>query len=93
MAFFKLKIESGFKTVSSYNYKFGAFPLLGGGLGWGLIYYKVRFYESKIENCFKTVSSHTYHNAVITRNVSDEVIQLNDNYRLPRKFSEIFAKL
>ena len=36
MAFFKLKIESGFKTVSSYNYKFGAFPLLGGGLGWGL---------------------------------------------------------
>ena len=61
--------------------------------GWGLIYYKVRFYEPKIENCFKTVSSHTYHNAVITRNVSDEVIQLNDNYRLPRKFSEIFAKL
>ena len=33
----KVKIESHFKIISSYNYKFGAFPLLGGGLGWGLI--------------------------------------------------------
>ena len=36
----KLKVESGFKAVGSYNYKFGASPpFIGGGLGWGLINY------------------------------------------------------
>ena len=39
-------------SVSKWDYRFGAFPLLGGGLGWGLIYYRVRFYEPKIESCF-----------------------------------------
>ena len=38
VGFHKLKVENCFKIVGSFNYKFGAFPLLGGGLGWGLIY-------------------------------------------------------
>ena len=33
--FYEWKIESCFKTVCSSNYKYGAFPLHGGGLGWG----------------------------------------------------------
>ena len=78
-------------SASKWDYRFGAFPLLGGGLGWGLIYYRVRFYEPKIESCFKAASRCNYQFAVITRNVSDEVIQLNNNLWIATKIIDFLA--
>ena len=36
VSFQKLKVEGCFKVVGSCTCMYGAFPLLGGGLGWGL---------------------------------------------------------
>ena len=52
---------------------------------------KLKADNEKWKVVLKTVSSHTYHNAVITRNVSDEVIQFNYNVWIATKIIDFLA--
>ncbi len=77
-------MESCSKTVSSYNNKYGAFPLHGGGLGRGLARSGRVILKLKMESCFKTVSSSTCQFAAIARKLRFPVhslAKISENFR------------